>query len=342
MKVWIDILTPKELLFFEPIMERLGGDHDILSTSRRYGEIEGLAGIRNVRLAYVGRHGGESKAGKLRASISRMAKLEARIRGFSPDVVISFCSPEAARISYGLGIKHVAFSDSPHHEAAMRLTLPLVQHLLIPRIIPKAAFSRYGIDKDRIIQYNAIDGAVLSRRDTAKGGRLPFRKGSVRNILIRIEEEEAAYVSKSAMTMPMIERVVADFGGENIVVLARYSNQARSLKEKFGQSIRVIRMSFDGKSLLEETDVFIGSGGTMTAEAALMGIPTISYNAAPNIVEEYLVRKRIIVRETEPAEISRAVGTAFSDGGRAQKRRAEKMMRDMEDPMERLYALIRS
>ncbi len=50
-------------------------------------------------------------------------------------------------------------------------------------------------------------------------------------------------------------------------------------------------MSFDGKHLLNNTDIFIGSGGTMTAESALMGIPTISYNAVPNIIENFLVKK---------------------------------------------------
>ena len=52
-------------------------------------------------------------------------------------------------------------------------------------------------------------------------------------------------------------------------------------------------MSFDGKHLLNNTDIFIGSGGTMTAESALMGIPTISYNAVPNIIENYLVKKHL-------------------------------------------------
>ena len=41
------------------------------------------------------------------------------------------------------------------------------------------------------------------------------------------------------------------------------------------------------------TDIFIGSGGTMTAESALMGIPTISYNAVPNIIEKFLGEKNI-------------------------------------------------
>ncbi|MGB1878009.1 MAG: lipid-A-disaccharide synthase, partial [Nitrosopumilus sp.] len=34
MKIWIDILTPKQLLFSEPIIEKLGQKHKILCTSR--------------------------------------------------------------------------------------------------------------------------------------------------------------------------------------------------------------------------------------------------------------------------------------------------------------------
>ena len=62
-------------------------------------------------------------------------------------MVVSFCSPETARISFGLGIKHIAFSDTPHADAVMQLTVPLIQKLLIPQIIPKNEFVKYGINK---------------------------------------------------------------------------------------------------------------------------------------------------------------------------------------------------
>ena len=58
-------------------------------------------------------------------------------------------------------------------------------------------------------------------------------------------------------------------------------------------------MSFDGKHLLDHTDFFIGSGGTMTAESALMGIPTISYDAVPNKVEDFLVKKQLLAKEKQ-------------------------------------------
>ena len=65
------------------------------------------------------------------------------------------------------------------------------------------------------------------------------------------------------------------------------------------------------KFCLDETDVFIGSGGTMTAESALMGIPTISYNAVPNLIENFLVKKSLVKRETDPKNISKEIEKNF-------------------------------
>ncbi|MBT8172741.1 MAG: DUF354 domain-containing protein, partial [Nitrosopumilus sp.] len=69
MKIWIDILTPKQLLFSEPIIEKLGKKHNILCTSRDYNEVSKLAKIRDFDLIFVGKHGGGDKKGKLQASI---------------------------------------------------------------------------------------------------------------------------------------------------------------------------------------------------------------------------------------------------------------------------------
>ena len=90
MKIWIDILTPKQLLFSEPIIEKLSKKHNILCTSRNYGEITKLAEIRNFDLIIVGKHGGKDNKSKLKSSIDRMSKLTQKIEKFSPDITISF------------------------------------------------------------------------------------------------------------------------------------------------------------------------------------------------------------------------------------------------------------
>jgi len=341
LKIWIDILTPKQLLFSESIIEKLGEKNDILCTSRKYEEITKLAKIRNFDLVFVGKHGGSKKISKFEANIERMEKLSRKIKVFLPDIVISFCSPEAARISFGLGIKHVAFCDSPHAEAVMRLTLPLIQKLLIPNIIQKNEFSKYGINKENIIPYKAIDAAVTIKRKINQEETLPFKDNKRKNILIRVEEEEAAYTSKSSKIIPIIKQIVNEYSKENIVILGRYTKQIQNIQKIIGKKAKIIKMSFDGKHLLNNTDIFIGSGGTMTAESALIGIPTISYNAVPNIIEKFLVKKKLVKRETNPEKISRHIKKILESPKDVNQKRAKEIMNQMENPIQKLIKVIK-
>jgi len=342
LKIWIDILTPKQLLFSEPIIEKLRKKHDLLCTSRDYDEVIKLAKIRDFDLIIVGRHGGNDKKSKLMASIDRMEKLSRKIKTFSPDLAISYCSPEAARISFGFGIKHIAFCDSPHASAVMRLTLPLIQKLLIPFVIPKNEFSKYGIDKKNIITYKAIDAVVTIKRKINQKESLPFKDNKRKNILIRIEEEEASYTSKSSKIIPIIKKIVNQYNNENIVILGRYTKQIQNLQKIFGKKAKIVKMSFDGKHLLNNTDIFIGSGGTMTAESALMGIPTISYNAIPNIIENFLVKKQLVKREVNVEKISNYIKKTFESTNKMNQKRAKKIVGEMEDPIEKLLKVIRA
>ena len=342
MKIWIDILTPKQLLFSEPIIEKLGQKHDILCTSRQYNEVTKLAKIRHFDLIFVGKHGGGDKKSKLKASIERIEKLSKKIKNFEPDVVISFGSPEAARISFGLGIKHLMFCDSPHANAVMKLTLPLIQKLLIPYVIPKKEFSKFGINEKDIVQYKAIDAVVTMQRKINQNIISPFKNNNKKNILIRVEEEEAAYTSKSSKIIPIIKKIANDYKDENIIILGRYTQQIINLQKIMGKKIKVIKMSFDGKYLLNDTDVFIGSGGTMTAESALMGIPTISYNAVPNIIENFLVKKSLVKRETNPKKVSNEIKRIFARKNDQNQKRAKKVVKQMEDPIEKLIKIIKN
>ena len=338
MKIWFDILTPKQLLFFEPIIQRLKKNHTVLCTSRKYNQVTDLAKIRKQKLVIIGKHGGGEKHDKLNASLSRSKLLVKKISKFSPDITISFCSPEAARISYGLGIKHICFSDSPHAENVMRLVVPLVQKLLIPWIIPKKKFTKFGIDQNDIIQYKAIDAATISKR------KIKNIKKTVgkRIILVRLEEDEAAYSLKKRPIIPIIKEILKEFSGQEIVIMTRYASQKKYLQQIFQKKIKILSKVVDSKLLLYNADIFIGSGGTMTAESALLGIPTISYDAVPNIIEDYLVRKKLVMREVNPKKMVSVMKKVFKSSNSRRKNRAKKMMSSMEDPYPILLKTMKS
>ena len=357
MKIWFDILTPKEILFFTPMARNLAKTHSVICTGRRYRELENLAKIYNIDLKIIGRHGGGDKAEKLRASASRVARLqrfvEAECKG-DIDIAISFCSPEAARVAYGLGINHIAFFDSPHIIPQMRLAVPLVQRLIIPSYIPKSAFVRYGIEADAIMTYRAIDAAyIISQHvSTVQPSTAPFSRynkddgkgdGSHKIILFRMAEEQSAYVDKDGNNMRQILRALADrLDNTRIVVLARYTDQIRGLQKMFGDRVTVLTRSYDGRALLEGVDLFVGSGGTMTSESALMGVPTISTNAVPNWGEQLLVRKGVLHRAPDPDTAVKLAKKMLDAPRSAYATKAAKLIRSMEDPYHVLEKAITS
>ena len=113
MKVAIDILTPKQCMLFSRLSARLEEEGvEVLRTTRRYREVNQLLRLKGLDAIVVGRHGGGTLEGKLRASTQRILRLTSIIMEWRPDVMVSFSSPEAARVAFGLKIPHVCVNDS--------------------------------------------------------------------------------------------------------------------------------------------------------------------------------------------------------------------------------------
>ena len=338
MKIWIDILTPKQLLFFEAIVKDLGKKHKILCTSRKYREVDHLARIRKFKVQIVGRHGGGNNSEKLKANLNRMKYLMPIIENFKPDVTISFCSPDAARISYGLQIKHVAFCDAPHAKAVMKLTIPLIQKLLIPWIIPKKELTKYGILAKNIITYKAIDAALIISQKPKKN-TIPQTNKKGKNILFRTHELNASYTTKKIDLVKIIKKL-AVIENVNVIVLGRYSDEIDELTKRLDDQVLILKKSVDSGEILAMTDIFVGSGGTMTAESALRGIPTLSYNAIPNIIEEYLVRKKLVTRIDKINKLDKLILQIINKKSNTLKNRAKKELKSMENPIKKLESVL--
>lgn len=326
MKIWLDALTPKQLLFSEYIMRRAGSSHTFLFTSRAYREVEELARMRNLEPSYMGRFGGGEPASKLDASLERARLLSDTVQEFDPDASVAFGSPEAARVSFGLATPHISFCNSPHAEAACRLSIPLSARVLIPSVIPKSAVSIYGIPDSRIVQYGALDEAAIMQNPPPAGYKLPAGIGSRPFILFRAYETQASYVHHATDMERMIGALTRGFPGHDIVVSGRYPGQIRD-----HASCTVLDGAVDGGTILDKCDMFVGSGGTMTTEAVLRGVRTISYQAVPSIIESHLVERGALVRARDPPDIVSEGRRLLNADRSAFMLNAERMLRGMED-----------
>lgn len=338
LKIWFDVLTPKQLLFFESMVERTKQQHEILFTSRDYREVVELASIRDLRPVYIGKHGGGSMTSKLDASLQRAKTLSNIVQEFLPDAVVSFCSPEAARVSFGLGIPHIGFSNAPHAEAVCRLSVPLLTKLLVPAHIPKRAFTRYGISLTNIEQYSAMDEFVILNNKPApiRHAKLEGLPPQKKTIFFRTYETQASYTQRWTDMDEVLNSIIKEFSDCNIVILGRYNDQIRSLERIYGKSAIVLDTAVDSGAVLPKCDLFVGSGGTMTTEAVLRGIPSISYEAVPNLDEKYLVNQKMLVRARTPARILAAAHRLLSMNKQIFRDNASQLLSTMSDPYDTL------
>lgn len=335
-KVWIDILSPKQILFFQPVIRSLQSKGcEVLATSRRYRELEPLAKLHGLDLLYIGERGGGSQLEQLVAATRRQEEIIPIVSGFRPTVSMSVASGVCARVSFGLGVKHLAVNDSPHSLVAGKLAIPLSRGLLCPWIIPPTAWRVFGIGRSQITTYRALDPAAWLKRK-ALAGPLPRLDRRKKTITVRLEESYAPYMAGTDRSWndTVLAAIAEGFGRCNLVALCRYEDQLAHVRAQFGGSFLVPEEVVDGRSLLAATDLFIGMGGTMSAEAALMGVPTISTFQGTLYTERYLSSVGLLRKTRGVGHLVAEARKLLRKGTKeASSRKASRILASMEDPV---------
>jgi len=343
-RVWVDVLTPKQILFFKPLIDELRNEGiEVLATSRKYREVVPLAERVRLDLRYVGGRGGKDPVEQLEAATQRQAEIIPLVKGFAPRVAVSVASAVCARVAFGLGAKHIAVNDSPHSEVAGRLSLPLSYHLMCPWVIPIGAWSPFGIGRGQITRYHALDPAAWLKRK-AYGGPIPQLDSRRKTIAVRVQESDAPYLAgrDRGWTTVVLQRVAETFSECNLVALCRYDYQVEEIRRAFGSKYIIPEEIVDGRGLLSATDLFIGMGGTMNAEAALMGVPAISAFQGSLWTDAYLQKVGLLARVSGPDALLRQA-RLFLDSAFKRKcgKKARRVLDSMEDPVVRISRFIR-
>ena len=344
MRVIIDVLTPKQLMFFPKLAQRLDKmGHEALMTTRKYREVTQLLLKRGIDAVAVGEHGGGNLRDKLLASTDRIQHLVGVFDDFSPDAAVSFSSPEMARTSYGLGIPHICVNDSPHSVAVASLTIPLSKKLLTPDMIRVEEWTKFGVAEENIVQYHALDPWAWLRDFEPDRGVLDELglDDSAPIVTFRLPEVFASYLLDNSVVHMALREFIAQFlelsGDAQVVVVPRYQKQIQELRDVFGDGIVLSESVIDGASLSAFSDVFVGMGGTMSAEAALLGVPTISCYPGEYIIEDYLIKEGLITKMADPEQLLGEIMGILADieeRKRLATERATSLVSGFEDPIE--------
>ena len=335
MKVWFDVLTPKQLIFFDRFSTYLKSKGvECFMTSRVYPEVTTLARLHGIDLIYCGKYG-KTIPDKLKNSIKRMDKLFDIIQAEKPDIAINSYSPDACRVAYGLAIPLFLLNDTPWAEITNRMTVPLAKRLWCPMVYQKHVFTKYGINESVIKRYDCIDAFVTAKRKSI--GKPPIDE---KYVLFRNPESFASYYNNSFDILSILKAVKKEIPYK-ILVLCRYSEQFNMVKAMDDEQIIPTIMKHDGKMLYENAEFFIGGGGTMSAEAALHGIPTIIYDIIKKQqVVEFLEKKNLLLRVNDISQLRLKI-KYIEENKSVFKLRAKDVNDHMHEPFELFYDDIR-
>ncbi|MGC8558411.1 MAG: DUF354 domain-containing protein [Nitrososphaeria archaeon] len=302
MKIWFDALTPKHYLMFASLERILGKSHELVLTTREYEELNRVRARVKIKTAdnVVGKYGGSSKEEKLIESTKRTAELSKIIPALKPNLAISFGSPEAARVSFGLGIPHVLICDSPHSFFVCKLTIPLSDMLLYPWVIPAGAWDKYGATKAK--KYRSLDPTAWITHREMWPEKNSIERAAEGAIIIREEEYMSSYVkSNGALEFSIqISKMLPNY---RIILLRRYIK----VNEKL-DNLMIYGGDFFGPNMLEKAAAFIGRGGTMNAEAALLGIKSFTmYPGEMTYIDNYLIKAGAIIKPSDLNELANEV-----------------------------------
>jgi uncharacterized protein len=289
-KVWIDIANAPHVRFFGPIERRLRErGHEVLLTARDHRETAVLAREAWPEVLLDSGSSPNARAAKAAAIARRVIVLARWARRVRPDVALShnsYAQVVAARVC---GIPSVTAMDY-EHQPANHVAFRLASRVVVPEVFPADALRRFGAAARKVRRYAGVKEELYVDAATPTVGERN-RLGVPADaplVVLRLPPDGALYHRSDN---DLVGRAVETLRGRGatIVVLARASSQRNSWRGRADATLIVPDPPVDTRSLLLESDLFVGAGGTMTREAAVLGIPAWSIFAGrPAAVDGWL------------------------------------------------------
>jgi predicted glycosyltransferase len=308
--VWIDIENPPQVQYLLPLVRAFRrNSHDVLVTARDYGIAFDLLRQNRIDFYPVGQHFGASKFAKVVGNLRRSLVLRRYVsRVGRPRLVVS-ASRSAALAARSLGVPSFVVCDYEHVNLAVFRASG--SYILYPDVISSDAFAARGFPRDRLLPFRGMK-EDLSFADVDFAAEPPaefseLTTHSLPRVLIRPPAEESHYHRKESSNVA--RSVLQHFSSRDdcvVIYSPRYEWQIESLwRNEWEVQPVVLRTAIPFVPLLKSVDVVVSGGGTMTREAAYLGVPAISiFHGTPAGVDAYLesLGRLIIIHELADLE----------------------------------------
>lgn len=270
MKILIDIGHPAHVHFFRgTVTELLSKGHEVLIVTRNKEMAIGLLKKFGFNFINIGEHK-TSMGGKALALVQFDYRILQIARKFKPDLLVALGSPYLAHVSKIIRKPYISFWDTEDANLIIKLTSPFTDTICTPSCFLKD----FGNRQVRFDGYKELaylhpdvfkpDHSVLDELNLSEDERF---------IIVRFISWAASHdVGLKGMKDPV----------EAVKTLEKYGRVFISSEKPLGSELEKYNLHISPDkfhSLLSYAALYIGEGGTITTEAALLGTPAIHIEA---------------------------------------------------------------
>ncbi len=299
MTIWIDFINSPQVSFFEPLIDELTLDgHEIILTCRDSSNTVDLIKQRNWKHTVVGPDAKRALTGKALSYVHRIYSLLLFLKGKKIDLAIcqsSFYLPFTATI---LRIPSIYTNDNEHALGNIPSFL-FATKIFIPEKFAISRAVKMGARRRKVSNYPGVkEGIYLWKKGLEIQNKRALKMPGRIKIYVRPEPLTAQYYSGR---LYFLDDLLLELKEHYLVtVLPREKSQLEYYKQKKFEGIEVPQYPLPFEEVAINCSLFIGAGGSMTREMALIGVPTISvYQDELLEVDKFLIAEKLMVHLVE-------------------------------------------
>jgi uncharacterized protein len=273
--------------------------HEVLVTVRDNAQTVELALARWPTSIVVGSESPANPVAKTAALTRRAFALARWARAHRPHVAVSHNSYAQIVAARMLRVPVVTGSDF-EHQPANHVAFRLATCILMPEALRETNVGRQGATRAKVVFYPGLkeelyiadfqpDAQILGKLGIDRSGNYPV-------VVTRTPPTRAIY---HRFPNSLFNEILLRLDREpnlRLVVLARHGEQREAIAALDLRNAVIPAAAVDSRSLMYSADLVLGAGGTMTREAALLGVPTLSVFEGHQPAVDRLLEDRGLLR----------------------------------------------
>jgi predicted glycosyltransferase len=278
-KIWFDADNGPHVLVMKPLAEELAKQgHEVKFTARDRANTCQLLDLYGFNYVKVGGPYGKSTAGKVIGTLKRALQLKKAMKHWKADVSFGHGSRSLPIASKMLKVPSITMYD--YEWVSPSIFNKFCTKILLPDAITEERCREAGIDLNKIESYPGFKENLYLNNiqpDPQIAEELNLKENKIK-VLLRPPATTAHYHNPEAEEiLDALLKLLLGNSEIQLVWIPRTIDQNELVKGNHKAQVIIPTRVYPGPQLILAMDMVIGGGGTMTREAAIMGVPSVSF-----------------------------------------------------------------